>query len=65
MTYSQAALDRAKLLRANEKMPGATQSALDFALSEFSKTNAIMSGRPAMFWREVIKILSETKHEAN
>ena len=62
MTYSQAALDRAKLLRANEKMPGATQSALDFALDNFQSQYLMVEGKK--MWRETIHILSEKNQEA-
>ena len=60
MNYSRQAIDRAKRLRANEKMPGATQSALDFALDYFSI--GTMEGRK--FMREVIHILSEKNQES-
>ena len=63
MNYSQAAIDRAKLLRAKEKMPGATQSALDFALDDLSYYRYY--GLPQFQCREVIHILSEKNQEVN
>ena len=62
MIYSQAAIDRAKLLLANEKMPGATQSALDFA----KETLAVFKGFPLQekFWNEIVEILSEKNLES-
>ena len=63
MTYSQAALDRAKLLRANEKMPGLNISnALDYA----KEMVAGYQGFPIRekLWNEIVEILSEKNQEA-
>ena len=69
MNYSQQAIDRAKLLRANcrealirgDKDP---KTPMDEAL-DFFRSSYACDKFGTQEWREVIKILSETKHEAN